>query len=257
MIEHGAFDTDTRALEERIRAHDRYGARDLNEWIFSHLAIARSQTVLDLGSGTGKQSIPMAEMVGAGGRVVAVDASAESLEALRLEATARGVADRIVRVRSTFEDLQRSMLAGPFDRALSSYALYYARDPDAVVGLVRVSVRPAGRFFFCGPGWDNNSELRDFHYALRGEVAPPTAAAEFMEVGGPDLARKHFGNVDRCTFENPLTFDSAEALVGYWRSYNLYDQTLDASFQAAAERHFERHGSFTTVKRVVGVLTSS
>jgi SAM-dependent methyltransferase len=256
VIERGAFDTDKRALEERIRAHDQFGKRDLNEWIFEHLQVGSGHVVLDLGSGTGKQSVPIAQLVGPRGRVVAVDASAESLDALHVQADGLGVADRIATLQSTFEDLDRKRVGGPFDRVLSSYSLYYAREPEALIVLVRSRLIASGRFFFCGPGRDNNKELRDFHYSLRGETAPPTAAAEFMEVNGPELARKHFGNAQRVEFENPLSFDSAEALVGYWTSYNLYDASLDELFRAAAERHFRARSHFVTVKRVIGIVSS-
>jgi SAM-dependent methyltransferase len=256
VIERGAFDTDKRALEERIRAHDRFGRRDLNGWIFEHLEVGNGHAVLDLGCGTGKQSLPIAALVGPRGRVVAVDASAESLDAVRSEADGLGVADRITTIQTTFEDLDPKRVVGPFDRALASYALYYAREPEALIALVRSKLGPSGRFFFCGPGSDNNKELRDFHSSLRGETAPPTAAAEFMQVSGPELAEKHFGNARRVEFENPLSFDSAEALVGYWTSYNLYDASLETTFRAAAQRHFQVQRTFVTVKRVVGILSS-
>jgi SAM-dependent methyltransferase len=256
VIEHGAFNTDKRALEERIRAHDRFGDRDLNGWIFEQLQVASGHAVLDLGSGTGKQSVPIAALVGPRGRVVAVDASAESLEALRDQADELGLAERITTLQSTFEDLDSERVVGPFDRALASYALYYAREPGSLIALVRSKLRVGGRFFFCGPGRDNNQELRDLHYSLRGETARPSAAAEFMEVSGPELAKKHFGNARRLEFENPLRFDSADALVGYWTSYNLYDASLETLFRAAAARHFQQHKYFVTVKRVVGVLSS-
>jgi hypothetical protein len=115
-------------------------------------------------------------------------------------------------------------------------------------------LKPEGVFFFCGPARANKVELKQFHYSLRGEEAPPaTGAAAFMEDTGPQLARQLFQRIDVVQFENQLCFDNPEALYSYWISYNLYDQNLDAVFRSAADRYFQTHSNFQTSKRVVGV----
>jgi hypothetical protein len=50
-----------------------------------------------------------------------------------------------------------------------------------------------------------------------------------------------------------MRFDSADALVGYWSSYNLYDPAIDEPFRAAADAHFADHDVFVSAKRVVGI----
>jgi hypothetical protein len=120
--------------------------------------------------------------------------------------------------------------------------------------LIRRVLKPEGVLFFCGPSRANNVELKQFHYSLRGEEAPPeTGAAVFMEDTGPQLARQLFQRIEVVQFENPLCFDNPEALYSYWSSYNLYDQNLDAVFRTAADRYFQTHAVFQTSKRVVGV----
>ena len=74
-----------------------------------------------------------------------------------------------------------------------------------------------------------------------------------MEHSGAELARELFGEVEELEFENPLRFDSVEALMSYWTSYNLYDATLKEAFEEAARRHFEQADVFETVKRVRAV----
>ncbi|HEX2081165.1 MAG TPA: methyltransferase domain-containing protein, partial [Longimicrobium sp.] len=85
MIE-GLFNTDTPALARRIQAHEQFGARDLNAWVFEHADLREGLHLLDLGCGTGKQAIPAAQRVGATGRVTAVDLSTEALAAVRASA---------------------------------------------------------------------------------------------------------------------------------------------------------------------------
>jgi SAM-dependent methyltransferase len=246
--------TEPAALERRIAAHERFGARDLAPWILEHLQPVPGLEVLELGCGTGQQTLPVARAIGDTGRVLAVDASSEALARLRTSAGAARIGARIELLRGDFDDLARRSCNRSFDRVLSCYALYYARAPASVLRAVHSVLRPGGILFYCGPGRGNNAELKRLHRSIPGahaeEEDPPT---RFMEEEGPGIAAELFGAVERSTFENPLRFDSAEALHSYWSAYFLYDPQLEPGFEAAARNHFERNATFTTVKRVVGI----
>jgi SAM-dependent methyltransferase len=253
----GQFDTDTGALTKRLEAHARFAARDLNAWCFDLLDLAPGMQILELGCGTGKQSLPLAGRVGETGRVTAVDIAKESLETLRLDAVKAGVASRICICQSDLDEISSTVPPGPFDRVVACYSIYYAKRPDRVFKFLYEALRPGGVFFFCGPSNRNNAELKEFHdslYALTGRSVPEKkGAAPFMEVTGQDLTREVFGNAEVFHFENPLRFDSAESLHSYWSSYNLYDETLDGAFRSRAAEHVTRAGVFESVKRVIGV----
>lgn len=253
-MRHGRFDADTVALEARIRAHEEFGAADLNQWVFDHLDLAEGQHVLDIGCGTGKQTLPMAEQVAAGGRVVAVDISEEAVAAVREGARAAGLHDRLQTMCANLDNIADDLHGQRFDRVLACYSLYYASAPERVFATVHELLWPGGVFFFCGPSARNNRELKDFQAAIKGEArTEATPASVFMEQTGPALARELFWKVEIFTFENPLRFDSAEALHGYWKFHNLYEEALEASFKASAAVHFHTHAVFETVKRVTGI----
>lgn len=253
-LEQGRFNTDTAALKQRIQAHEKFGSNDLNDWIFDHLQLAEGLTVLDIGCGTGKQTLPMAQIVGETGHVYAVDFSQEALDALSNSSKEQGLEKRISFLRSDIDNLAEHLQKEGFDRVLSSYALYYTRHPQTLFEVLHRCLKPGGILFFCGPAKDNNHELKVLHYALRGEQPPPeTGGAVFMEETGPYLAREYFAQVEVSTFQNPLRFDSADALYRYWSSYNLYNEKLDADFQVAAAKQFQTDAMFETVKRVIGI----
>jgi ubiquinone/menaquinone biosynthesis C-methylase UbiE len=210
--------------------------------------------VLDLGAGTGKQTIPLAEAVGKEGRILAADSSAAALQELTREARLLGLADRLDTLVTDFDDFPRRIEASMFDRVSSCYALYYANDPDSVFRCVRTALKGDGLFFFCGPSTENNAELKRFHYSLLGRTPESeTAASMFMAHTGRQLASQYFASVHVSTFENVLAFDSAESLYRYWSSYNLYDESMDSEFKLAAARHFQSYQVFETRKRVVGI----
>ncbi len=76
-MEIGKFDSDGQALKQRIVAHDKYSARDLNTWIFEHLVLNTGFTILELGCGIGKQTLPMAKITSPAGHIFAVDIASE------------------------------------------------------------------------------------------------------------------------------------------------------------------------------------
>jgi SAM-dependent methyltransferase len=251
----GAFDTDAAALARRIEAHTRFGTREFDSWVLEHFELAPGQRVLELGCGTGKQTLPVADAVGAGGHVVAVDASRDALAVLTAAAAERSLAERITVRAAHFDDL--APLEGTFERVISCYALYYARHPKPLLAAIEASLADGGVLFFCGPSRANNAELRRFCAELRDNPDDGSEGTDrvidFMERTGVELARSMFCEVEEFEFENPLLFDSADALLTYWTSYNLYDPALEAQFRVAAERHFASERLFETVKRVRAV----
>ena len=250
----GKFNTDTDALSKRIQAHDKYGSNDLNQWIFDNLNIINGNSILDLGCGTGKQTIPIAKAVGKTGNILSIDLSQEALEILLQEAIESGLEKRINALCCRHDDVHKHLQENTYDRVVSSYSLYYSENPEKVIKTIWGSLKPEGVLFFCGPSKGNNRELKTLHYGLMGIPIPPeTGGAAFMEDIGQRVARQFFREVEIVLFENPLRFDSAASLYTYWSSYNLYDEKLDDSFKAASIEHFTNNSVFETMKRVIGV----
>jgi SAM-dependent methyltransferase len=245
----GRFDTDATALRRRIEAHERFAARPLEPWLFELLDLRPGLRCLELGCGDGKQTLPLARALGEQGSVVAVDASGESLAALEAR---RPEGASVRTIEADFDRLAGARCELRFDRALSCYALYYAREPERVIRRVHSVLAEGGSAVVCGPGRDNNRELLELQASAGGKAAA-TPAVTFMEERAPRIFESVFGGFTAHRLENPLGFDSAGALLDYWRSHNLYDPEIEVEFAAAAERHVARFGGFETVKRVVAI----
>jgi SAM-dependent methyltransferase len=246
--------TDAAALESRILAHDRFAARDINEWVLGLVAPRPGERVLDVGCGTGKQALELARRAGA---VVGVDASAAALAGAGAAARASGLSNLRLR-EGRMETLGEALAGeGPFDAALCCFALYYAASPRETLGAIRSRLVSGGRLFVCGPARENNRafvELCERVAPREDQVHRIEASLTFMDVEGPPLFREAFASVEPSTFENPVTFPTAADLLAYWRSYHLYSPPHEDAFRRAAEEHVARHGGFTTVKVVRGVL---
>ena len=97
--------------------------------------------VLDLGSGMGDSALLAARLTSPGGRVVAVERSAETVAAARERLESLG-ATAIDYVQADVTDL--APLDGPFDAVVTRLLVMHVADPVAVLRDATALVRPGG-----------------------------------------------------------------------------------------------------------------
>ena len=120
---------------------------------------APGETVVDLGCGPGFFTLPLAEMVGPEGRVVAVDLQPAMLERLRSRAEKAGLAGSIILHACSVDGLGE---LPPAHAALAFYMVHEVPDVARFLGEVSGALRPGGRFLLVEP---------------RGHVSPSAFAA--------------------------------------------------------------------------------
>lgn len=105
-------------------------------------------TVLDVGCGVGWFSIPMAAMVGAAGKVVAVDLQPQMLDMLRRKAEKAGVLGQLDLHACRQDALDLRLQA---DFALAFAMLHEVPDQARFLGEVRDCLKPGGRLLVAEP----------------------------------------------------------------------------------------------------------
>jgi ubiquinone/menaquinone biosynthesis C-methylase UbiE len=106
------------------------------------LAPTPGERALDLGCGRGAATLPLAQAVGAQGRVVALDLAAGMVEATRREAAGAGLTNVEVHERDVADP---GLPAGSFDLAASSLVLFFLPEPGAALREWCRLLRPGGR----------------------------------------------------------------------------------------------------------------
>ena len=115
----------------------------MTELMLDLAGVTVSSQVLDLGAGTGDQTLLAARRIGPGGTVLATDISAAMLALTEEAARAAGLPN----VQTRVMDAQRLDLeAGSFDAALARFSLQFVPDVQAALAEVRRVLKPGGRF---------------------------------------------------------------------------------------------------------------
>jgi ubiquinone/menaquinone biosynthesis C-methylase UbiE len=115
----------------------------MTELMLDLAGVTVGSQVLDLGAGTGDQTLMAARRIGPGGMVLATDISASML-ALTQEAAR---AADLPNVQTRVMDAQRLELeSGSFDAAIARFSLQFIPDVQRALAEVRRVLKPGGRF---------------------------------------------------------------------------------------------------------------
>lgn len=117
-------------------------AGDLSCCMLDAAGVAPGHRVLDLATGIGDPALMAAERVGADGRVLGIDSSAQMIALARARAGAAGV------INAEFQVMDIDSLTLPpatFDATLCRWGLMFAEDLAGTLDQARAALRPGGR----------------------------------------------------------------------------------------------------------------
>jgi ubiquinone/menaquinone biosynthesis C-methylase UbiE len=97
---------------------------------------------LELGAGEGAFTLALADLLGPGAEIVALDRDGSALRRLAEELPRQFPGRTLEIVVGDFRD---SLPAGPFDGVLAANSLHFVADPVEVLRRARAVLRPAGR----------------------------------------------------------------------------------------------------------------
>lgn len=120
--------------------HRVWRSRALDAW--TRAGFTAGQTLLDVGCGPGYAALDLAEIAGAGGRVVAVDRSARFLDALRGAALRNGLTN--ITARQVDLDAGALPVSGA-DGAWVRWVFAFLNRPRDLVTRIAAALRPGGK----------------------------------------------------------------------------------------------------------------
>jgi SAM-dependent methyltransferase len=245
--------TDSSALGARASINASLAKVDLDAWIFANAELADGMTVLDLGCGLGKQVLYIAARLSPATRVLGLDISAESVEAVNRTALERGLAGVTARVLGLDECV--AALAGPkFDRILSTYSIYYSSDMVKLLRSLAELLTPGGRLFVSGPGAGTNREI--IECANRHAPDPESRLPDIGDFISPEQLASVAPAFSRCEslrLANSIRFPDADTVLTWWRQHASYRPSAEAGLAHELSETVAQQGHFLLTKNVLGV----
>jgi len=238
-----SINTSSAALAERLETNRKYSAVDFQDWLMQRLAVRPGADVLDVGCGTGAQTLAFLSAVGPRGSVSALDLSPESIATVRTRAgAAPNLQGEVADMMDVAEVVARRFRVKRFDLAQSTYALYYATRPVGVLDAMRRVLKPGGRIAVCTP--NNPHGLIEFIRRFTEVPAANDANGRF----GPDVLepyfRRHFFVVDIALLCNVQRVPTVDEVMRFWRNTSYYDSAVADRVATAVEDEISRRGGF-------------
>lgn len=258
----------TSDLLTRIDIHNKFGARDIDQWMLDTLKLQKGTKILDVGCGAGKQCFSFYKFLGGDCDITGGDVNAELLEQARKENPEKAggnVKFMELNFNKTFE-----LPANTFDLLSCCFAIYYAEDIPFTISEMHRVLKPGGRFFSTGPMPANKQVFYDIIKEATGKPIPPMPGSSRYSTGILDAVKSLFSKVDLVIFENPLSFEGAEPFVSYtraslaedrklWTSLfngkDEFEQTMSAITRVAEDR-IRKDGKIVMTKVVGGIFAT-
>ena len=139
-------------------------------------------TALDVGPGMGYFTLPMARMVGEGGRVVCVDVQERMLKSLVRRAGRAGLEKRIIARVASSETLSITDLAGQVDFVLAFAVVHEVPDPESLFREIHDVMKPGAKLLISEPTGHVTKESFDQMVAI-------AKGAGFKDVLRPAIKR--------------------------------------------------------------------
>ena len=144
--------------------------------------VKEGMTVLEIGPGMGFFTIPLAQMVGANGKVIAVDMQEKMLQGLKKRAQKKGVLIRIETRLCPQDTLGLQDLTEKIDFALVFAVVHEVPDPSKFFAELSVTIKPSGRVLLSEP----NGHVSEEEFTITTSLAKQHA---FEIVGTPKIFR--------------------------------------------------------------------
>jgi ubiquinone/menaquinone biosynthesis C-methylase UbiE len=250
-------------LATRINIHEKFGGRDIDQWMLEILRPLKRSRILDVGCGAGKQLRAFYDYLDGECDITGGDVSEELLGQAQKVNLELGepftLIDLDFNKRFSFED--RS-----FDLVSCCFAIYYAQDIPFTIAEMHRILEQGGRLFTTGPLPENKQIFYEIIKEATGKPIPPMPGSSRYNSEILDAIRSQFSNVGIHVFENPLTFDDVQPFLDYTRASLSEDrklwsglfqgkdefETIMNKIASVVEKRYEAQGSKLVMTKVVG-----
>ena len=213
-------------LQNRLNINKKLGSNDLTKWLFKRYKIKKNDKILELGCGRGNHVVKESKIIGDKGFILGTDLSKKSLNFLKKKIFTKNIRLKHIDLDKTSSYLAKKKFQ--FDKIISSYALYYAKNPIKVIQDCSKFLKPNGYFLITAPCYPHTLiEFADKHRILSKEVKKQIDFSS-QKLEKFLLKKKIRNKIFR--FKNILKFKNKEDLLIFYRSTVFYNKKKRKKF---------------------------
>ncbi len=255
----------TNDLLARIDIHQKYGGKNIDEWMLNLLKVQKGISILDVGCGAGKQCFTFDDTLRGECEIIGGDVSSDLLDQARVENSRRGAKVQFIELNFNKEF---PFEADRFNLLSACFTIYYAENIPFTISEMRRVLKPGDRLFTTGPMLENKRLFYDIIQEATQKPIPPMPGSSRYGSMILDTIKAQFGHVEVHIFENPLTFSEVEPFMVYTRASlsedrklwkSLFDTKEDyerviSQIETVANRYLADHGALVMTKVVGGFV---
>ena len=231
-------------LQNRLNINKKLGSNDLTSWLFKRYKIKKNDRILELGCGRGNHVIKESKIIGARGFILGTDLSQKSLNVLKKKIITKNIKLKQLDLDNTSNYLSNKKLR--FDKIISSYAIYYAKNPIKVIQDCSNYLKPNGYFLITAPCYPHTLiEFADKQKILSNEVKRQiNFSSKKLE---KFLSKKKIKN-KIFKFKNILKFKNKEDLLTFYRSTVFYNKNKEKDLLRYFDLSFRKRKYLNVLK---------
>ena len=233
-------------LQNRLNINKKLGSNDLTKWLFKRYKIKKNDKILELGCGRGNHVVKESKIIGDKGFILGTDLSKKSLNVLKKKIFAKNIRLKHIDLDKTSSYLAKKKFQ--FDKIISSYALYYSKNPIKVIQDCSKFLKPNGYFLITAPCYPHTLiEFADKHRILSKEVKKQIDFSS-QKLEKFLLKKKIRNKIFR--FKNILKFKNKEDLLIFYRSTVFYNKKKEKNLLKFFDTSFKK-------KKYLNILKSA
>lgn len=233
----------TGTLEARLGFNAKASKVDFQSWLQSLIDVAPGMNILDVGCGTGAQVVRYLERLEGTGKVCAIDLSKDSIKTLKNSIESEDLLETAVADMIDLDEvISKSFSVSRFDLITSTYSLYYAREPVAVLEMMRSHLAPGGLMSICVPVAPHGLVNLVGQYK-----AIPQIVSESLEIGPKHILpffRNAFEFVTVHYLNNRQEVKSSNEMIEYLKNAPYYSSDVEKNVRHHIDAEIDKTGTF-------------
>lgn len=212
------FKENVNSLETRIKIHDVYGSKNIDHWMLKKINLKKSQSILDLGCGDGKQTFAIKNFFSKKLKTKSYKITGlDSHNKLIKNANFKQKNKNIKFVLGSF-DKRLPFIDNSFDLVISSFAIYYSKNIEKTLVEIKRVLKKNGKMFLLGPMPNNKFEFNRVLEKASNKKIPKLIGSSRFSTEIFTKSKKIFKKAKIEVFKNELKFNNYEPFFDYTKS---------------------------------------